>query len=66
MILKIFLRPQVKRKGVNILSEGGKPSRKCHVQGMQFNQIMDIEIQYVLDRHQYGSYVMQTKITEEL
>jgi hypothetical protein len=63
MILKIFLRLQVKRKEVNSLSEGGKPSRKCHVQRMHFNQIIDIKMQYILDCHQYGSYVTQTRTT---
>jgi hypothetical protein len=38
MILKMCLPPQVKMEGINNSSIGGKPSRKCHVQRMHFNE----------------------------
>jgi hypothetical protein len=40
---EMCLRPQVKMEGIDSLSEGRKPSRKCHVQRMQFNETTKVE-----------------------
>ena len=40
---EMCLRPQVKMEGINSLGEGGKPSRKCHVQRTHFNETIESE-----------------------